>query len=82
MADILPFKKPAAPKKKPLDKKSNVGKESVGKKTADKKGGSTLCLSGFHKWKVDNSAAFAVREGKLLTRYVCERCGKTKTETT
>lgn len=82
MADILPFKKPATSKKKPPDKKHNVGKKSTDKKNTDKKGGSTLCLSGFHKWKVDNSAAFAVKEGKLLTRYVCERCGKTKTETT
>ena len=80
MADILPFKKPPAKKNKPsfvLAKKNTANTKKV-----DKGGGSTLCLSGFHKWKVDNSAAFAVREGKLLTRYICERCKKTKTETT
>jgi hypothetical protein len=57
-------------------------KKPSARKKNSKTGGNTLCLSGFHKWKVDNSSAFAVREGKLLTRYVCERCGKTKIETT
>jgi hypothetical protein len=66
MADILPFKRPSAKKKNTVKKSS----------------GHTLCKAGFHKWKVDNSAAFAVREGKLLTRYICERCGKTRTDTT
>lgn len=81
MADILPFKKPSPKKKKPV---SLFGENnSSGKKSADKKNsGNTLCKTGFHKWKVDNSAAFAVKEGKLLTRYVCERCGKTRIETT
>ena len=80
MADILPFKKPSAKKHK---LNTVAAKKNSGSKTkADKSGGSTLCLSGFHKWKVDNSAAFAVKEGKLLTRYVCERCKKTKTEAT
>lgn len=80
MADILPFKKPAS-KKKPTSVSGN--KSGSGKKAADKKGsGHTLCKAGFHKWKVDKSAAFAVKEGKLLTRYICERCGQTKIETT
>jgi len=81
MADILPFKKPSSKKKKP-DNKQGKNSSPVKKNTDKKGGGSTLCLSGFHKWKVDNNAAFAVKEGKLLTRYICERCGKTKTETT
>jgi len=69
MADILPFSKP-----KP---KSKVARQQGGNKPA----GNTLCKSGFHKWKADKSTDFAVKQGKLLTRYICERCGKTKTET-
>ena len=47
---------------------------------SDKHKGKTLCRRGFHKWKVDKEQVFDVKEGRLVTRYVCERCGKTKNE--
>ncbi len=40
--------------------------------------GKTLCRNGFHKWKVDTTQKFDVKEGRLVTVQVCERCGKTK----
>lgn len=42
--------------------------------------GKTLCRSGFHKWEVDKGKPFAVKNGKLLTVYRCQRCGKTRTK--
>ncbi|MFV1981898.1 MAG: hypothetical protein ACC657_00040 [Thiohalomonadales bacterium] len=42
--------------------------------------GKTLCKSGFHKWQVIKSSPFEVKQGKLLTKYQCKRCGATKTE--
>ena len=48
-------------------------------KLKDKHKGKTLCLSGFHKWEVDKSKPFAVKEGKLLTVYKCKRCAAIKT---
>lgn len=38
----------------------------------------TLCLEGHHKWVVWKAKQFDVREGKLVTVYRCERCGKEK----
>jgi len=70
MADILPFSKPMS-RSKP---------KTTNKQSSNKQGGNTLCKSGFHKWKADKNTDFAVKQGKLLTRYICERCGKTKTE--
>ncbi len=49
-------------------------------KLKEKHKGKTLCRSGFHKWEVDKSKPFAVKQGKLLSVYKCQRCGKTKTE--
>ncbi len=46
----------------------------------DKFKGRSLCKSGFHKWQVVETP-FDVRQGKLVTRYQCSRCGQTKTET-
>ncbi len=43
------------------------------KKPGAKKRG--LCQHGFHNWVVDNNKKFEVRQGKLVTRYVCSRCG-------
>jgi len=48
-------------------------------KLKEKHKGKTLCLSGFHKWAVDNSKPFAVKQGKLQSVYKCSRCGKIKT---
>lgn len=46
----------------------------------DKYKGRTLCKSGFHKWEVDKKKPFETQQGKLLSRYVCSRCSKVKTE--
>jgi len=48
-------------------------------KLKEKHKGKTLCRSGFHKWEVDNSKPFSVKQGKLLTVYKCKRCGQIKT---
>lgn len=50
------------------------------KTPAQKHKGKTLCRHGYHKWKVETENKFDVKEGKLVTVYKCERCGKTKTE--
>lgn len=42
--------------------------------------GKTLCRSGFHKWKIKTDKKFDVKQGKLVTVFVCERCGETKVE--
>ncbi len=47
-------------------------------KPSDKHKGKTLCKNGFHKWVIQQDKQFDVRQGKLLTVYRCERCGKTK----
>jgi len=46
---------------------------------ADRHRGNTLCRRGFHKWTIVDTP-FDSREGKLVTRYRCDRCGKEKTE--
>lgn len=46
----------------------------------DKNKGKTLCKSGFHKWEVSTKKQFEVKQGKLITLYICARCGHTKTE--
>ena len=58
MGEIIPFKRPKAPRKP----------------------NKTLCRSGFHRWEVDKERPFEVREGRLLSRYYCSRCGATRTE--
>lgn len=39
----------------------------------------TLCGSGFHKWKVVIESRFDVRQGKLVTTERCERCHEERT---
>jgi hypothetical protein len=46
----------------------------------EKHKGKTLCKSGFHKWKIKTDKKFDVKGGKLVTVFVCERCGETKVE--
>jgi hypothetical protein len=41
--------------------------------------GNTLCRRGFHKWSLLDTP-FDSKQGRLVTRYRCERCGKEKTE--
>ncbi len=47
---------------------------------SEKHKGRSLCKSGFHKWEVDKAKPFDTRAGKLVSCYVCSRCGLTKTE--
>ena len=42
----------------------------------------TLCRSGFHKWEVDNSKQFDVKQGHLVTVERCLRCRKTRAKST
>ncbi|MAY35521.1 MAG: hypothetical protein CMN84_05395 [Spongiibacteraceae bacterium] len=42
-------------------------------------GKSTLCREGHHRWKVETKSRFDVKQGKLVTVYRCERCGRMKT---
>ncbi|MCG6887381.1 MAG: hypothetical protein LJE74_09240 [Proteobacteria bacterium] len=42
--------------------------------------GKTLCKSGFHKWEVVQGNPFDVKQGKMVTRFRCHRCGAVKTE--
>lgn len=42
--------------------------------------GKTLCRSGFHKWQVVTNQQFDVKQGRLVTRYKCARCGEEKIE--
>ncbi|QFU76429.1 hypothetical protein EY643_12580 [Halioglobus maricola] len=44
----------------------------------EKHKGKTLCRHGHHKWQVDVAKQFDVKQGKLVTRYVCTRCGEAK----
>ncbi len=44
----------------------------------EKHKGKSLCRDGFHKWKVVTKQQFDVKQGKLVTKYKCERCQKEK----
>jgi hypothetical protein len=46
----------------------------------EKHKGKSLCREGFHKWKVASDQKFDVKKGKLVTKSVCQRCGKEKIE--
>jgi formylmethanofuran dehydrogenase subunit E len=48
------------------------------KAAANRRAG-TLCRRGFHKWRVVDTP-FDSKQGRLLTRYRCERCGEEKVE--
>lgn len=50
------------------------------KKLSEKHKGKGLCKSGFHKWEALPATPFDVKQGKLVTRYQCQRCGATRTE--
>ena len=43
-----------------------------------KKSSSTLCRNGHHKWVVSKKKQFDVKQGKLITIYICSRCNKQK----
>ncbi len=40
--------------------------------------GKSLCREGFHKWKIVTKQQFDVKQGRLVTRYRCTRCGEEK----
>jgi hypothetical protein len=42
--------------------------------------GNTLCRRGHHKWEVDKTRQFDVKQGRLVTLYRCSRCGKEKVQ--
>ncbi|PCK07236.1 MAG: hypothetical protein COA42_15395 [Alteromonadaceae bacterium] len=50
------------------------------KSSQEKHRGKTLCRNGFHKWRIKVDKKFDVKQGKLVTLSICERCGKEKTE--
>ena len=52
-------------------------KAPAGSKQAKNKG-HTLCRNGHHKWRVITARKFDVKQGKLVTAFQCERCGKEK----
>jgi len=66
VADILPFKKPVAPKKPGLSLHSK---------------GVTLCRQGHHQWRIVTEQRFDVKQGRLVTVSECRRCAKRKIET-
>jgi len=41
--------------------------------------GSTLCRHGHHKWRIDAERVFDNKQGRLVTRFCCTRCGAVKT---
>lgn len=49
-------------------------------RAADRHKGNTLCRRGFHKWEVVPGTPFDSRQGRLVTRYRCKRCGATRVE--
>lgn len=49
-------------------------------KASEKHKGKSLCKSGFHKWEVQKEQQFDVKQGRLVSVYVCKRCGKKKVE--
>lgn len=49
------------------------------RRPGEKAAGRGLCRSGFHKWEVVERP-FDVRQGRLVTRYRCGRCGAERTE--
>jgi len=40
-----------------------------------------MCQHGFHRWLICKEKRFDVKQGKLVTVYRCERCGKEKVKT-
>jgi hypothetical protein len=49
-------------------------------RASDKYKGRDLCRHGHHKWQLDGGSRFDVKQGRLVTRYRCARCGRVKTE--
>ncbi len=67
---------PGAPRTVPMSKILTFKKPTP----KEKNRGKTLCLHDFHKWKIVTERKFDVKQGRLVTLFRCERCGKEKTE--
>jgi hypothetical protein len=50
------------------------------KRRPKKKTRAGLCQHGYHKWQVVKDTEFDSKQGRLVTRYQCARCGKEKVE--
>lgn len=48
------------------------------KKRPERQKGQTLCRNGHHIWVTDKQKRFDVKQGKLVTLFRCQRCGKNK----
>jgi len=42
--------------------------------------GRIMCENNHHRWKLITERKFDVRQGRLVTEYRCERCGKQRLE--
>jgi len=45
-------------------------------KLSEKHRGNTLCRNGHHKWEIEQDSVFDSKQGRLVTRSKCSRCGK------
>ncbi|MEJ2575422.1 MAG: hypothetical protein P8106_01735 [Gammaproteobacteria bacterium] len=50
------------------------------KSASERNKGKSLCRHGHHKWEIEKRAVFDVKQGRLVTRSRCARCGLTRTE--
>ena len=50
------------------------------KKASEKHKGNVLCKRGFHKWQIEKEQQFDTKQGRLVTVYKCQRCGRIKNE--
>lgn len=73
MGEVVPFGKAA---KQTGQKSSGQAATSSGASGKTGAAGNTLCRNGHHRWVVWKNLPFDVRQGKLITVYRCERCGK------
>ena len=48
-------------------------------KASERHRGKTLCRHGHHRWEIDKERVFDTKQGRLVTRYRCARCGLTRT---
>jgi hypothetical protein len=52
------------------------------KSAGERHKGKTLCRNGHHKWEIESQSVFDVKQGRLVTRFRCVRCGQTRTKAT
>jgi len=49
-------------------------------KLSDRHRGNSLCRHGHHKWELEHDSVFDSKQGRLVTRYKCSRCGRIRTK--